>query len=321
MTATENPTQETLKKRGCRSTRFLLRTLEPVHIGTGAYRLGRVDNPIAREPATHLPKIPGTSLHGALRSYAARKWADDSGSTVLCAGVGAHSEDAGETETGRKKKPHCGKDDCPVCYTFGHVKKDDQGNSGVVSVGDARLLLFPIRSMAGPVWVTSVRTLEDSGLGTETLADANKVRLGSDLLRLPRLNLGWLMVASEGALDTANWRAGIPDFVRNRTVLVDDALFSRLVNGNLEVRTSVAIDPDTGAASEGALFTYEAIPRAAWLWMDVIEDDYREKPFAATNGWKSPLDVVKAGFSWMTLLGVGGMGTRGFGRVQAEQWP
>ncbi|RME07324.1 MAG: type III-B CRISPR module RAMP protein Cmr4, partial [Bacteroidetes bacterium] len=51
--------------------RYLLVTLDPVHIGTGGYRLGRVDNSIVREPGTRIPKIPGTSLHGAIRSYAA----------------------------------------------------------------------------------------------------------------------------------------------------------------------------------------------------------------------------------------------------------
>ena len=52
--------------------RYLLMTLDPVHIGTGGYRLGRVDNSIVRELGTRVPKIPGTSLHGAARSYAAQ---------------------------------------------------------------------------------------------------------------------------------------------------------------------------------------------------------------------------------------------------------
>ncbi len=38
--------------------RFLLMTLDPVHIGTGGQHLGRVDLSIAREPGTRLPKIP-----------------------------------------------------------------------------------------------------------------------------------------------------------------------------------------------------------------------------------------------------------------------
>ena len=115
------------------------------------------------------------------------------------------------------------------------------------------------------------------------------------------------------------------------------------------MRTSVSIDPLTGAAKEGALFTYEAIPRAAWLWCDLVEDDYRRDPvtkeskFPVTikkartvrkqndNGkeyvifhdnqgelleetWSHPLDVVKAGLTLAEHLGIGGMGTRGFGR-------
>lgn len=51
--------------------RYLLMTLDPVHPGAGGYRLGRVDNSIIREAGTRLPKIPGSSLHGAARSYAA----------------------------------------------------------------------------------------------------------------------------------------------------------------------------------------------------------------------------------------------------------
>jgi len=48
------------------------------------------------------------------------------------------------------------------------------------------------------------------------------------------------------------------------------ALFGHVVNNNLEVRTSTAISPITGASVEGALFTYEAIPRATISWCDLV---------------------------------------------------
>ena len=51
--------------------RYVLMTLDPLHVGTGGTRLGRVDMDIAREPGTRLPKLPGTSLGGAIRQYAA----------------------------------------------------------------------------------------------------------------------------------------------------------------------------------------------------------------------------------------------------------
>ena len=50
---------------------YFAMTLDPVHIGTGGYRLGRVDNTITREPGTNLPKIPGSSIAGVTRAYTA----------------------------------------------------------------------------------------------------------------------------------------------------------------------------------------------------------------------------------------------------------
>ena len=93
-----------------------------------------------------------------------------------------------------------------------------------------------------------------------------------------------------------------------------------MVNSNLEVRTSVAIDPERGAAEDKALFTYEALPRATFLTAEVVLDDYRAKFPTDQNkakalGWGSPLDVVAAGLRMIEWLGVGGMGTRGFGRL------
>ncbi len=116
--------------------------------------------------------------------------------------------------------------------------------------------------------------------------------------------------------------------VRDHIVILDEALFGHVVNSNLEVRTSVAIDPFRGAAEDKNLFTYEAIPRATFLTCEVTLDDFRasEKarpfPFRVPQGgaapaktWKNPLDVVRTGFEMIAWLGVGGMGTRGFGRL------
>jgi hypothetical protein len=45
--------------------------LDPIHVGTGGARLGRVDLTIVRDPVTRVPKIPGSSLAGVYRAYAA----------------------------------------------------------------------------------------------------------------------------------------------------------------------------------------------------------------------------------------------------------
>lgn len=367
--------------------RYLFQTIDPVHIGTGGMRLGRVDNSIVREPGTRLPKIPGTSLSGAARHYAAYRYGKR-----RCAG----------------QKGHCGNPTCPICYTFGSISGDSgQGGgqknfAGVVSIGDARVLLFPVYSMAGPVWVTSPSALEGFGITGQEINE-DKARMAPGLNRYPHLNLGWLMMEmeEEKVLSLDGLPDQLPDPVGKRMVIISDKVFSQVVNSNLEIRTSVSIDPETGAAEEGALFTYEAIPRATFMWMDMVEDDYREafpgyheletweqlilsdsetdvrdvKDLLQQTGllsmyndsagntskdqekfekakegllrkideekrcydaattlpghkrWNkdagtdlhdkdTPAHVVTAGLEWSEHLGIGGMGTRGFGRIR-----
>ncbi|NJN66153.1 MAG: type III-B CRISPR module RAMP protein Cmr4 [Chloroflexaceae bacterium] len=304
--------------------RYLLMTTDPVHIGTGGYRLGRVDNSIVREPGTRIPKIPGTSLHGAARSYAAR----------LYETPGA----AGQTHD-EIKQPATN----PVCYTFGYLQKEEQnsdgkeerkGYSGVVNVSDAAVLLFPVHSMYGPVWVSTRHRLEDAGftLGNNPPGEPPVDQVWCTWERTEALNLGWLMLntAGHGKVEITppgnksamqRWEA-----IKERIVVVHPSLFSHVVNSNLEVRTSVSIDPERGAAKERALFTYEALPRATFLTMDVIVDDYRgtfpsttttdrNNPIPGGQEWQNAMDVVDAGLRMIEWLGVGGMGTRGFGRL------
>lgn len=290
--------------------RFVLMTLDAVHVGTGGYRLGRVDLSIAREPGTNLPKIPGTSLAGAARSYAAMRY-----EKPQCAGQGG------------KDKGHCAEASCPICYTFGNIRGAEGGNAGTVSLADAQLLLLPVHSMVGPVWVTTKSRLAQAGFGV-TAPDLARGEFAATLPgRAKPLNLGWLLLEHRAGdvnvnlngKTVQNW-----DDVAGRLALVDDGLFSQIVNSNLEVRTSVSIDPSTGAAKEGALFTYEALPRASWLWCDVVEDNYREleQPFPKDHTktkelkHERPLDVVKEGLHLAEYLGIGGMGTRGFGRIR-----
>lgn len=351
---------ETVNQKPFRLFRFLLQSLDPVHVGVGGYRLGRVDLPIAREPGTNLPKLPGTGISGAARHYAALRYGKP-----VCAGQGRD-----EGLEGDKARGHCGKPGCPICYTFGSLSVRDGEEkgaaAGTVRIFDARLLLFPVHTMAGPVWVTSPETLRDFGLNVNLNPGKDQVYVAGELRQLKVLNLGWLMLEVAGQNNQGdsfnlslppesaqvegqakNLVDRLPETVKNRTVLVADEYFDQVVNSNLEVRTSVSIDPETGAVKQGALFTYEAIPRATFFWLDVVENDYRKSgsaspekkrgPFPVERqacpdekgtGWKenagaplgttwnSPVDVVASGIAWFEYLGVGGMGTRGFGRIK-----
>lgn len=328
------------------TTIYFALTLDPIHVGTGGYRLGRVDNSIVREPGTNLPKIPGTSLSGVCRANAAMAtgryaWSTKKigreGSQIdipgSCAGQGQSSE---ERDKNPGKAGHCGSPYCPVCVTFGFARGDRGGFQGLAQFSDARVLFFPVHSLTGPVWITCPSVLQE-------LPDEHRleVSVADDAIKLApglhaahnRLNLGWLMLECEQeSFDISNGSLStIPDQVRERTVLVSNKLFSRVVNDNLEVRTSVSINPDTGAAEDGALFTYEAIPRGTILWFPVtygnpaffrINDqqpapkEYNTQGEPADNTSITVRAVVEQGLRLLEHLGVGGMNTRGMGRMR-----
>ncbi len=274
--------------------------LDPIHVGTGGMRLGRVDLSIVREPGTNIPKIPGTSLVGAARAYAAMQV---SGKFPGCAGQGGH----------------CGQPDCPICVTFGFSKGSGISFQGLAQFSDARLIFFPVHSLAGPVWVTCPRVLEELSVTTTEPAD-NQVHVASGVQQSGKLNLGWLMLDVAGN-NFAPQVTHVPQEILNRSVLVSNKMFGHIVNDNLEVRTSVSIDPQTGAATEGALFTYEALPRACVLYFEVVISDPKfyqingQQPLN-TGGKQQVIDTVRKGLTLFEFLGVGGMNTRGMGRLR-----
>jgi len=298
-------------------------TLDPIHIGTGGSRLGRVDLPIIREPGTNLPKIPGTSLSGTARAYTAmatNKYLWSNGNNEYsCAGRGG--------EGGEK---HCGIGDpaCPVCIPYGFSKGTGYSMQGLAQFFDAHILFFPVASMAGPVWVTSPMALEGLGLQQKLEAPADRFYpLGEPLKNKDKLNFGWLMLnkdTGKGNLKELNQKE-IAESVKQKAVLVSDNLFSLIVNSNLEVRTSVSIDPQTGTAEEGALFTYEAIPRGTILKFEIVYNSGKTFRVAGKDlktegngdvGTSWVRTQVEKGLKLFETLGIGGMGTRGMGRLK-----
>jgi len=283
-------------------TKYFALALDPIHVGTGGMRLGRVDMTIVREPGTNLPKIPGTSLSGAARTYAAMQ---ENGKFPQCAGQGGH----------------CGQPDCPICVTFGFAGTQNGSFQGLAQFSDARLLFFPVHSLAGPVWVTCPEALKDVNV-TETEPADEQVRVAKEVKQSGRLNLGWLMLGVKpNDLLTLNLPQ-VSKEILDHAVLVSDKMFGHIVNDNLEVRTSVSIDPQTGAAAEKALFTYEALPRASVLCFDVVISDPKfyqingQQPLNSNGGKQKVIETVNKGLALFASLGVGGMNTRGMGRLR-----
>lgn len=97
---------------------FLLHALSPLHCGTGQ-GVDIIDLPIARMHATGIPFVPGSSLKGVPRDAA-----------------------SGDAEK--------------LFAVYGPDTINASDNAGALVVGDARLLLLPVRSFRGAFcWVTS----------------------------------------------------------------------------------------------------------------------------------------------------------------------
>ncbi len=310
----------TTDKKSFETFTFLGMALDPIHVGMGGTRLGRVDNTIVRDPVTKMPKIPGSSLAGVMRAYTAmanEKYPN-------CAGLGQpeHGGAGG----------HCGQADCPVCTVFGFArgKDSDGGFAGLAGFSDMHVLLFPVASQLGPQWITCPMVLRQ--LRSNELQDIDVFSNENAIYRKEKvgaLNLGWLLLPVE---TDPKWddhtailnRFDIPPSITDHLGIVSDKLFAHIVNSNLEVRTSVAIDPATGSAVEGALFTYEALPRGTVL---VWEMTCRNPKHFKINGddvtaVESPeevRDVVADAHPYLENLGIGGMGSRGMGRLHVLQ--
>ena len=112
---------------------LFVHALSPLHAGTGQ-SIGAIDLAIAREKATGMPYLPGTSLKGALRARASSA--------------------------------------ANVKEVFGPDTSHASDHASSVLLGDANLLCLPVRSIAGTfAWVTSpfllhrfVRDAKEAGL-------------------------------------------------------------------------------------------------------------------------------------------------------------
>ena len=304
------------------STLFAV-TLDPLHIGAGGYRLGRVDNTIVRDAGSGLPKVPGSSLAGVTRSYLMHVLEGEEQKQVQTCLASSEPEQKDKPE----QKGNCGR--CLACRLFGYASTARQKKShiGLLRFYDGNIIAFPVSTIAGPVWVTSPSALalvldpKDVPAAAEDKLIVN----GAMPANMNKTNIGWLYL---GVLsDTANALAPLREKLGDasgrfaRLALAPDWLFAELVNSNLEVRTSVSIDPLTGAAEDGKLFTYEAIPTATLLAFDVDLDEGRCALAADASG-ANPVapalarDLLNKTLQLCGVLGMGGMCTRGFGRVK-----
>ncbi|WP_263835156.1 type III-B CRISPR module RAMP protein Cmr4 [Salinibacter sp.] len=236
---------------------FYLHARTPLHAGSGS-DLGVVDLPIQRERHTGHPKIEGSSLKGAIRE-AFRHLDRDA--------LGQPQRNA----------------------LFGPDPDRDEGVedlfAGALGFTDARLLLFPVKSLKGVfAWVTCPSVLrrwreELSHAGEETGWDVPSPRTapeGSDLVvtvehgtaRVVLEEYTFEVSSSEKTQAVANEieRAVGIDSVADRLLVLTDDAYQDLVEMATEVITRTKINPDTGTVQDGQLFTEEYLPPESVLY-------------------------------------------------------
>lgn len=235
---------------------FHLHTLSALHCGTGQ-SAGVVDLPIARARATQLPIVPGSSLRGVLRQ---------------------------EIES---------RDDTLAKALFGprRIESSEQSFAGALAVGDAHLLVLPVRALAGILcFATSpfilnryARDLRAAGIQPPAAIPApdeeggalvapESVNLMEETLVLEDLDL-----RGQDDEPTRQWAEAIAtllhsqdpearsDFIARFAILPDNIL-GFLAETATELRTRISIDEETGTVKRGALWFEEHLPAEAVLW-------------------------------------------------------
>ncbi len=163
----------------------------PLHVGSGT-SLGVIDLPIQRERYTGFPTIAGAGVKGALRDWF-------------------------ETSVATKNRKE------EIKTVFG-PKKDGSDFAGAISFTDARLLLFPVRSMRGLfAWITCPSVLARLKRDVEMVGSSFSLKEnGKDV------QLKWPDVGDDQAYGSQNCHPLIEEKVGNDTkkkVVLEEYVF------------------------------------------------------------------------------------------------
>jgi CRISPR-associated protein Cmr4 len=265
----------------------------PLHAGSGR-GLSSVDLPIQRERVTGYPLVQASGLKGKLRT---------------------------ETRPLISVSPPLDRD--AIWKTiFGPETQSASDHAGALSPGDARLLLFPVRSLAGVfAWTTSrdvlARFFRDAAAAGQTLQiERNGQQVALTLPTEPQadnalvsgnaVSTGGKVVLEEFSFtptedqavkDTAEWLAlnALPsggeytywkDKLRTSLVVLPENAFRDFALYATEVVTRVRLDDEKKTVVSGALWTEESLPTDTLLYAPLHASRARsyDKQGNRTNG-------------------------------------
>jgi CRISPR-associated protein Cmr4 len=285
------------------SALLMLSTETPLHAGAGQSVAG-IDLPIQREVHTNWPCVYGSAVKGALR---ARSFHDRMNKDDLTELFGPdHAAAAGER---------------------------DSSHAGALLVGDARLLLLPVRSLQSCFkWVTCPAILKRFG------RDAERLGLHVQPLQLPALSGTEALAGTTGALFLEEFRLqasaselidslaatlaslcnDTPDSreLLERLVIVPDDIFTFLASNATAVNAHIALDAASKTVKDGALWYEETLPPESLLYVALTATASRRKGSERTSD--AMLDLFAALLEQRSWLQLGGNETTGMGWCRAS---
>lgn len=245
-----------LKKELCSIAK--LYAISPVHAGAGA-ATSAVDLPIQRERHTQWPQIQASGVKGAFRDHF-RKFNTQAEADLINLIFGSDE----------------GND---------NWKKEHGMLPGAVSISDARLLAFPVRSNKAPfVWVTSPAVLRrlnadfayisvEKQAKVETVNEDVAISIGESQLEG--------QVILEDAVVNVNSQQPEPCLTEffpeiERLLLISDEMFAYVVTCCTEIQAHIKIYERTGTAKDGALRYQEYLPADSLLY-SIVHYSHRDK--------------------------------------------
>ena len=261
---------------------LLIQALSPLHAGTGQ-GVGVIDQPIAREKATDIPFLPGTTIKGVFRD--------------AC------------PEADRNN-------------IFGPDTGSAELYSGAATFTDARLLLLPVRSLRGVfAWVTSPLLISRLMRDAQRITDVSKLsqkpdvddntclisqkdsanKADKDSALLMSFNnkdtvvledLELTAQSSNDVNELADWlKTNFALDAKERLCIISDDNLAFLLETATEITARIAIEKDKKTVKDGALWYEEALPvETVLVSMVVAINNTRIQPATVFTKVKSLTD-------------------------------
>jgi len=332
---------------------LFLKAITPMHVGSGS-DLGIVDLPIQRERHTGFPKIEGSSLKGALREmFESLIDVDKENRMQVNVGIDGYKNLNDEWKIKVKEKNDQVKEKSftvnwnnkdnvkankyyqAISLIFG-PDKDGSEYAGALGITDARLLLFPVKSVKGVfAWITCPGILkkfkddlgkigvENNFFVPEDLKDDEIIVNNNPLVIDGKVVLEEYTFKVSGKGGDFNFLDSI-DFVdKDKVAIVSDDTFRDFTEMSTEVITRVKIG-DSGTVEPGALWTEEYLPAETVLYNVILATDIFSKDKGIFSDQSDIPDaiikfveeVLKEGFNYNIFIG--GNTTIGKGLTQVK---